>query len=125
MHGILKAFRDAWNGLVYAIRTQRNIKIHLALALITLIVSWVLHISPIEWIIVLFCMGLIIGLECINSSLEELTNIVSPHFDTRAGRVKDLAAGAVLMASIFVFIIGLILFIPKIWILFFPNTHAG
>ena len=118
MRGILKTFVFAWKGLVYGFKSQRNIRIHSALSIITLLVANFLQINTIEWLVIFLCMGVVLGLEYLNSSIEELTDLVNPQYDIRAGRVKDLSAGAVLIGSIFAFLIALIIFIPKILNLF-------
>lgn len=124
MFGWLRSFVFAWRGIILAFNTQRNFRVHTGISLITLFGSIYFKISHTEWLMVLLSMGLVYGLECINSSIEELTNIVCPHFDERAGKVKDLAAGAVLIASVFVFIIAILIFIPKIWELISGPSHV-
>jgi len=61
------------------------------------------------------CFGLVIGMELINTSIEKLVDLVSPEYHPLAEKVKDIAAGAVLFDSIIAAIIGLIIFVPKIW----------
>lgn len=76
--------------------------------------SFLLQISTLEWLIVIFCIGLVLTAEIFNSAIEVLTDIVSPESNPRAGLVKDMAAGAVLIAAITSAIIGLIIFVPKL-----------
>lgn len=76
--------------------------------------SFLLQISNLEWLIVIFCIGLVLTAEIFNSAIEVLTDIVSPESNPRAGLVKDMAAGAVLIAAITSAIIGLIIFVPKL-----------
>jgi len=124
MNGILKTFGFAWKGLVLAFQTQRNIRIHSLISLVSLLGAWYFQISKMEWLLIFLAMGLVFGMECMNTSLEELTNLVSPQFDIRAGKVKDLAAGAVLIASIFAFLIGMIIFFPRVWSLVMITFRA-
>jgi diacylglycerol kinase len=61
------------------------------------------------------CFGLVISLEMINSAIENLVDLVSPEYNKLAGKAKDIAAGAVLVAAICAAIVGLIIFLPKGW----------
>ena len=67
-----------------------------------------------EWIAVVCAIGIVIVSEILNTAIEKLTDMVSPEIHPKAKVVKDLAAGAVLMASIVAAVIGLIVFLPKI-----------
>ena len=83
------------------------------------LVSFLLQISLVEWAVLLVCILVVLALEAVNSALEYLTDLVSPNYHPLAGKAKDMAAGAVLLASIGSVIIGLLLLGPKIWVLFF------
>jgi diacylglycerol kinase (ATP) len=108
-----KSFEYAYKGLIHAIKTQHNIWIHIAATVIIVYGGFHYAISPIEWSIILLCIGLVLSAEIINSSIESLTDMVSPEYDKLAGKVKDMAAGAVLFAAIIAAIVGFIIFIPK------------
>ena len=113
----LKSFSYAINGLRYSILTQHNILIHIILAIIAIILGFLLKISSFEWVAIIIVIGLVISAEIFNTSIEELVNLVSPQKNEKAGIIKDLAAGAVLILAITAFITGLIIFLPKIIIL--------
>ncbi len=113
----LKSFGYAINGIRYSIRTQHNILIHIILAITAIALGFLLKISSSEWIAIIIVIGLVISAEIFNTSIEELVNLVSPHKNEKAGIIKDLAAGAVLILAITAFITGLIIFLPKIIIL--------
>ncbi len=113
----LKSFGYAINGIRYSIRTQHNILIHIILAIIAITLGFLLKINSFEWIAIIIVIGLVISAEIFNTSIEELVNLVSPHKNEKAGIIKDLAAGAVLILAITAFITGLIIFLPKIIIL--------
>jgi len=91
------------------------LKIQTCFVVLVLLFGWLLHIRIVEWLICLLCFGLVIGMELINTSLEKLVDLVSPEYHPLAEKVKDIAAGAVLFDSIIAAIIGLIIFVPKIW----------
>lgn len=111
---LLKSFQNAWRGFLLAIRTQRNMKIHVGVALTTIITGVYFSFTVTEWCLVILVIGLVMGLEVLNTSIEEIVNYVSPEKRNEAKRIKDLAAGAVLIASFAALAIGLILIINKI-----------
>ncbi len=105
------SFRFAFNGLK-VVWLERNFKFHLVSTFIAILMGFVFKISHSEWMIILFCIALVLSLEILNTAIEYLVDLVSPEFNEKAGRVKDIAAAAVLTASIVVLIIALIVFIP-------------
>jgi len=72
-------------------------------------------LSNFEWTVLVLAIALVLSLEMINSAIEYMVDLVSKDYNPVAGKVKDVAAGAVLIAAIFAIIIGLIIFIPKIF----------
>lgn len=110
----LNSFKYAYRGIIEAFKSERNMKIHLFILLVVLVCGFLFNISLIEWIICLICFGLVISLEIINTSVETLVNLVSPKYNELARRIKDLSAGAVLFNAIVSFIVGIIIFLPKI-----------
>ena len=84
------------------------------MTIVVLMLSIVLNISAIEWIAVGFCIAFVIAMEMLNTAIEKLCDVV--HRDIHPGikKVKDIAAGAVLVSAIFSLITGLIIFLPKI-----------
>lgn len=110
MSKFLKSLRAAWSGLQYAVQSQRNIRIQLFVGAMVIIAASIFRLSVIEWGILLFCIGLVMGLELINTAIEELVNLVHPEWSEKAGRIKDIAAGAVALASLFSIVIGLLIF---------------
>jgi diacylglycerol kinase len=110
----LKGFVFACNGLAKAIRTERNLKVHMGISILVCMLGFAVQLSTIEWCLIIACMGLVMGAELMNSAIEKLVDMVSPGFDARAGLVKDIAAGAVLVCAITSAIIGLFIFIPKL-----------
>lgn len=106
------SFRYAFEGIWSAIRTERNIRIHICFVIGVVIASWYFQVSRLEWIILIMVMSTIIGLEMINTAIEAAVDIVTEEYHPLAKRAKDLAAGAVLLAAVASVIIGLIIFIP-------------
>lgn len=107
-----KSFRFALQGFRYSLHEQTNIKIQIFCALVVLTIAFYCKVSRAEWIALLMCVALVISLEMINTSLEDLVDMVKPEFHPVAGRIKDIAAAAVLFASVISAIIGMIVFYP-------------
>lgn len=112
-HKRLHSFRYAWKGLADMLRTQPNARIHLLAAALATGAGFYFHLSPLEWTAVVGCMGLVIALEAVNTAIEYLTDLVSPEFHPLAGKAKDAAAAAVLVAAIGAVVIALLIFLPK------------
>ena len=109
-----KTFAAAFSGIGYFFKTERNSKIQAAAALLAILISFWLHITAVEWVLILFCIAAVIALEMVNTALEHLCNHVHEDYHPSIKIIKDVAAGAVLFVSITSVIIGLIIFIPKI-----------
>ncbi|MCS7035450.1 MAG: diacylglycerol kinase family protein [Saprospiraceae bacterium] len=110
----VRAFRDAFRGVADVLRTQRNARFHVAAAIAVVMAGLWLRLSPLEWAAVSLCFALVMALEAVNTALEYLTDLVSPHYHPLAGRAKDAAAGAVLLGAIGAAAAGLFIFGPKI-----------
>jgi diacylglycerol kinase len=117
MKKFLRGFGYAWNGIQHATITQLNFRVHLVCALITAVLGYALQISNAEWLWIIFCIGMVLVAELFNTALEFLTDLVSPEYNKKAGLVKDMAAGAVLITAIAALAIGLMIFVPKLLML--------
>jgi diacylglycerol kinase (ATP) len=111
----LMGFVYAIKGVVYLFTSQRNARVHLFAAVLVVAGGFYFSISTTEWIAVVLSIGMVIAAEAFNSSIEELVDIVSPDYNKSAGRIKDLAAGAVLLIAIAAAVVGLVIFLPKIF----------
>ena len=110
MNGFFRSFLYALQGLQVSFREQRNLKVQILVALITVGAGFYFGITAVEWCIILLAIGLVIGLEMINTSIESLVDLVTRERKPLAGKIKDIAAGAVLAASVIALIIGVIVF---------------
>jgi diacylglycerol kinase len=108
MSGFLKSFSFAFKGIASALK-QRNMRIIFICASITIISGILLKIKPADWCILLICIGVMLSLEMMNCAIEEIVNFISPGFHEKAGRIKDMSAGAVLIFSIVSFIVGIVI----------------
>jgi len=114
---LIRSFGYAFKGLGYAAKTQLNFRIHLVATLVAVFAGYALHISVNEWQWVVLSIALVLITELLNTALEFLTDLVSPGYNELAGHVKDIGAGAVVVAAIFALITGLIIFLPKLLVL--------
>jgi diacylglycerol kinase len=110
MKSFFESFVYAVKGILSGINDQRNLKFQLGVAIIVVMAGFYLSIAALEWCILLLCIALVIGLELVNTALENLVDLVTRERNPLAGKVKDIAAGAVLVVSIITVIIGLIIF---------------
>jgi diacylglycerol kinase len=116
---LVRAFRFAFDGAIYVIRSERNARIQLvAAAAATLIGIW-LGLGPVEWAVLALTIGLVIGLECLNTAVEITVTLVSPEEHPLAKAAKDVAAGGVLVGAIMSVAIGVFLFGPRLIARFF------
>ena len=115
MKSEMKSFTYAWNGILYAIRSEKHMRFHLLAAFLVTVAGWFFSINTTEWCLIISSIGAVIAAEIFNTALEQLVNLVSPQQHVIAGKVKDLAAGAVLVISIAALLIGIIIFVPKIF----------
>ncbi|MBQ3439638.1 MAG: diacylglycerol kinase family protein [Bacteroidales bacterium] len=117
----MASFRNAWKGLSVFVRQEHNAWIHLSMTVLVILAGVLFRISTYEWIAVVFAIGLVISAEAINSAIERLADVVQPNRDERIRDVKDICAGAVLVCAMTAFVIGLIVFLPKLLAFLFGN----
>jgi diacylglycerol kinase len=113
MKNRFSSFKYAFHGIAHALRTQPNLWIHAAAAIAVIIAGFYFGISRMEWLAVVFAIGFVICAELVNTAIELFVDMVSPERQEKAGRVKDIAAGAVLIAALTALTIGLFVFVPK------------
>lgn len=118
---LVSSFGDAFSGIRFAVVSQRNMKIHLAAAICSIgVAAWV-ELDALQWAILCLTISLVFVLEVLNTAMERFVDLVSPEYRQNAKRIKDLAAGAVLIAAICSVVVGTILFLPTI----FAKISAG
>ena len=114
-YNLLDSFRYAGEGLRYALRTQRNTRIHLAVAVVVIVLGLWLGLSMTEWAVLALTVGFVLVGEMINTVAETLVDLVSPGYHPLAKVVKDVTAGAVLLTAIVSVIVGLLILGPPLW----------
>ena len=116
---ITKSFGYAGEGIRYAFYHEKNIIVMFIMGIIAIIMGLICNISYIERLVIILLIGMILSLELLNTAIEAVVNLHDGEKRSKYGKIaKDCASGAVAIASIFAFIIGLIVFIPHIVSLF-------
>ena len=108
--GIGYAFRGAW----FLVRTESSIQVQVVIAIIMTVAGFYFEISPTEWILQIFAIALVLGIEGVNTAVEKMADYIQPEFDEKIGFIKDISAGDVMLVSLAASIVGLIIYLPKI-----------
>jgi len=111
----IEAFRFAFSGLWYTLRTQRNMRVHLFIAAVVAVVGLWLRLSADQWAVLALTSGLVLVTEMTNTVIEKLVDLVCPDYHPLAKIVKDVMAGAVVLAAIVAVIVGLLILGPPLW----------
>ena len=115
---VCRSFGPAFAGLCWALRTQRNLQVHAGALVMVTAAGFGLQISQGEWCAVIVASGMVWTAELLNTAIELLADRVSLEREDAIRRVKDVAAAAVLMSAVTASVVGLLVFVPKLWRLF-------
>ena len=96
------------------LKTQHNSWIQSGIAVIAIVLGFYLGISRVEWLFIIIAIGIVFMAELMNTAIETMVDLLSPEKNENAGRIKDLAAGSVLLASFMALAVGMIIFLPKL-----------
>lgn len=113
-HRRILSFQYAFSGIYQAFKSEPHMKFHILVAFLVLLTGWYFQITRLEWLIVLLTIGFVISLELTNTAIEKVVDSFTTDIHPGAKFAKDVASGAVLVASITAAIIGLIIFLPYI-----------
>ncbi len=108
------AFRCARCGVAHAFRTQRNMKIHAAVAVVAVALAAALQVGPASWCAIILCTALVLAAECANTALEAVVDLVTDDYHDLARTAKDCAAGAVYLCALGSVAVGAVVFAPPI-----------
>ena len=111
---IINSFKYAIEGFFTSLKTERNMKIHMVIMILVILMGFALKISLLEWIICIILFSIVISGELFNTAIETVVDMIMPHKNPKAKIAKDVSASGVLILAIGSAIIGLIIFIPKI-----------
>lgn len=109
-----RAFSCAAQGIAFALRSQRNMKIHVGAGILAVALGFFFEIDAVAWLAVILCIGIVLATECLNTALESIVDLVSPHYSELARRAKDCAAGAVLLCALASLAVAAVVFLPRI-----------
>ncbi len=111
----IASFGYALNGLWYAMRTQRNARVHIVIAILAIVMGIVLHISAVEFAMIFVAIASVFIAEMFNTVFELCVDLASPNYHPMAKLAKDVAAGAVLLSAMLSIVIGLFVLGPHLW----------
>lgn len=112
---ILNSFKYAFKGIYKSFKSERNMKIHVFIMTLVIVLGFIYKLSIYEWFICLLLFGTVISAELFNTAIEALVDMTTPYHNEKAGLIKDISAGAVLVMALIAAITGFIIFIPKIF----------
>ncbi len=111
----IKSVGFALRGALLLIRTEASIKIQVVLSILMTVVGFYFEISNTEWILQVLAISLVVGIEGANTAIEKICDFIHPEFNKQIGFIKDVSAGAVMLVSVGAIIVGLIIYLPKIF----------
>lgn len=107
---LLRSFKFALEGFIYVIKNERNMQIHIGIAIIVIFMAYFFSVSKIEWIILLVLIGMVLSLETLNTAVERIVDLITEDYHPLAKKAKDVSAAAVFLFSLMAIIIGLTIF---------------
>lgn len=113
-HQRIRSFGYAFQGVGWLFKTQVHAWIHLVATLVVVGLGWYFSVETLEWCILIGCITLVFTAEAFNTALEFLTDLASPEYHPLAGKAKDVAAAAVLLAAIGSIVIAGFIFCPRL-----------
>jgi diacylglycerol kinase (ATP) len=111
---LVRSFNYAFEGVIHVLRTQRNMRIHFAIATIVLILAFSYGVSKIELMALIIAIAFVLIAEMVNTAVEATIDLTTTSFDPLAKLAKDIAAGAVLIASITAIVVGYLVFAHRL-----------
>lgn len=111
----LKSISYAFKGAFILVSTEASIKVQFFIGVLVTVAGFYYNISTTEWLIQTGAIGLIMAFEGVNTAIEKLADFVHPEYHKKIGLIKDIAAGTVFIFAITAFIMGCIIYIPKLF----------
>lgn len=113
----LAGFKYAFRG-IGLLRDESNFWVHSLIGFIAIVVGILLKITALEWVAIVIVCGCVLAAETLNTAIERLADVVSPEYSEAIRNIKDLAAGGVLFMAFMAAVTGIIIFLPKLIVLF-------
>ena len=114
IRGRTKSFKNACRGIVQLFRKQQNARLHLMAVLAVVFLGFAIKLDTTEWCITLLAIGLVLMAEALNTAIEYLADEVNQEYNENIRLIKDVSAGAVLVSAIIAFVVGALIFGPKL-----------
>ena len=114
----MRSFYDAFRGIASAFRSEFNMRIHVVAAVLVAVAGFYFKIAAAEWGLIVVCISAVIAMELINTAIEKLCNHVTAEHHPAIKQIKDIAAAAVLVTALGSIAVALIIFLPKVILLF-------
>lgn len=111
---IISSFNYAVSGIISAIKTEKNMKIHYSIALLAIFLSLFFNFTRVEFLLLLFAISLVFVAEMLNTALEKVVDLITQDYHPLARLTKDIAAGAVLIAALNSLVVGYLLFFDRL-----------
>lgn len=122
LRAFLRSFGYAGAGIAYAVRTQRNLRVHLAIAGLAVGAAWGWQVTAVEWAILLLTIGVVFSAELVNTVAELAVDLLTQEYHPMAKVAKDVAAAAVLVAALAAVGVGVAIFGPRLWRMIFGQA---
>ena len=110
MQSLLRSFKYAGRGIAHCIKYERNMRVHIVFGIFALVFSAFYNFTKVQYILLLLAIALVLTLEMVNTAVENLVDLQTGNYDKYANAAKNIAAGAVFLASGFAVLIGVLLF---------------
>lgn len=114
MNKFFRGFYFAAHGLLHTFRTQINFRVQVFAAVTVIGLSYYLGLDTAEWLWIALAITLVLTSELANTAVEKIVDLVSPGFNPKAGIIKDIFAGLVLISAIFALVVAIMILLPKI-----------
>lgn len=121
VRSLARSFKNAGRGVLYCVKNERNMRIHLVVATYVLIFSPFYAFTQAQYLVLLLTIGIVIFAETVNTAIEVLVNLETQCYDHLARIAKDVAAGAVLICAIFAAAVGIILYLKPLTIMYIAH----
>lgn len=115
LKGRWKSLGYALRGALHLIRTEHSILVQLTIGLLVTVAGFYFKLATWEWVAQTFAIGSVLACEGLNTAIEKLCDYVQPQNDPKIGKIKDIAAGGVTFAALAAVVVGLIIYLPKLF----------
>ncbi|TYQ15521.1 UNVERIFIED_CONTAM: diacylglycerol kinase (ATP) [Acetivibrio alkalicellulosi] len=111
---LFDSFNNAIKGIIYVIKTERNMKIHVVVSILVFLMSLFLDLTKTELIVICFTVGMVITAELFNTAIEVIVDLITTGYHPKIKIIKDVSAGAVLVVSFIAMVIGYFIFFERV-----------